>query len=101
MQARIYQPARNAMQSGWAATKTWVLRYKPDARQVPDPLMGWIGGASTQSQVILHFETREAAVAYAQAHGIAFELEQPQQRVVKPKAYADNFRYGRAENWTH
>ncbi len=101
MQARIYQQPRNAMQSGWAGTRTWVLRYEPAARQVPDPLMGWIGGGATQSQVILHFDTSEAAVAYAQAHGIAFELELPQQRVVKPKAYADNFRYGRAENWTH
>ncbi|HEX2942118.1 MAG TPA: oxidoreductase, partial [Rhodopila sp.] len=33
--------------------------------------------------------------------GIDYEIELPQARRVKPKAYADNFRYGRIENWTH
>ena len=49
----------------------------------------------------LHFETREEAVAYAEKNGIPYDLELPQARRMKPKAYADNFRYGRIENWTH
>jgi hypothetical protein len=64
--------------------------------------MGWWGSGFTQGQVRLSFDTCEQAVAYAQANGIDFEVEQPPQRKpIKPKAYADNFRYGRAENWTH
>ena len=55
--------------------------------------MGWIGSADTQAQVRLRFATREEAVAYAEKHGIAYDLELPQDRRVKPKAYADNFRY--------
>jgi hypothetical protein len=101
MRARIYQPPKNAMQSGWAATHQWRLEFEPTARRVPDPLMGWIGSTDTQAQVRLHFDTKDEAVAYADKHGIAYDLELPHPRRIKPKAYADNFRYGRLENWTH
>jgi hypothetical protein len=30
MRARIYKPARNAMQSGKARTKQWLLDYEPE-----------------------------------------------------------------------
>ncbi len=101
MRARIYQPPKNAMQSGWAATRQWVLEFLPTSPRRPDPLMGWIGSADTQTQVHLHFDTQQEAVDYAKARGIDFELELPQERQFRPKAYADNFRYGRRENWTH
>jgi len=101
MRARIYQPPKTAMQSGRAATQQWVLEFEPSAPRLPDPLMGWIGGGDTQEQVRLHFETRDEAVAYAERNAIAYDLELPQPRRVKPKAYADNFRHGRIENWTH
>jgi len=101
MRARIYQPPKTAMQSGWAGTHQWVLEFEPSSRQRPDPLMGWIGSADTQAQVRLHFDTRDEAVAFARKEGLDYDLELPQARRVKPKAYADNFRYGRIENWTH
>jgi hypothetical protein len=101
MRARIFQPPKNAMQSGWAATHEWLLEFEPSLPQRPDPLMGWIGGGATKEQVRLSFPTREEAVAYAERSGIAYGLELPPPRRIKPKAYADNFRYGRIENWTH
>ena len=101
MRARIYQPPKNAMQSGFGATHQWMLEFEPSSPRRPDPLMGWIGSADTQAQVHLHFETREEAVAYAEKQGIPYDLELPLVHRVKPKAYADNFRYGRIENWTH
>jgi ETC complex I subunit-like protein len=101
MRARIYQPPKNAMQSGWAGTQEWLLEFEPSSPQHPDPLMGWIGGGDTRAQVRLSFPTRDEAVAYAERHGIAYDLELPQARRIRPKAYADNFRYGRLENWTH
>ena len=102
MRARITKPPRTAMQSGWAKTKEWVLEFEADEKRVADPLMGWIGSGDTlSSQVRLRFPTREAAVAYAEANGIAYEVERPAERVIRPKAYADNFAFGRAENWTH
>jgi hypothetical protein len=51
--------------------------------------------------VKLVFQSREDAVAYAQREGIAHVVELPKAQVIKPKAYSDNFRAGRAENWTH
>ena len=101
MRARIYQPPKNAMQSGWAGTHEWVLEHEPAEPRRPDPLMGWIGSSDTQAQVILRFPTREEAEAYAQRKGIPYDVELPSVRSMKPKAYADNFRFGRMENWTH
>jgi hypothetical protein len=101
MRARIYQPPKNAMQSGRAGTEQWVLEFEPSERRLADPLMGWIGSGDTQSQVRLTFATQAEAVAYAAKHGVAYDLELPQIRQIKPKAYADNFRFGRMENWTH
>jgi hypothetical protein len=101
MRARIYQPPKTAMQSGWAGTHQWVLEFERSSPERPDPLMGWIGSADTQAQVRLHFDTCDEALAFARKEGLDYDLELPQPRRVKPKAYADNFRYGRIENWTH
>ncbi len=101
MRARIYQPPKNAMQSGWANKHEWVLEFMPSAPRRADPLMGWIGSEDTQKQVRLTFATRDEAVAYAERNGVQAEIELPQVRRVRPKAYADNFKYGRTVNWTH
>ena len=95
MTARIYRPTKTAMQSGRGRTHDWVLEYEPAAPQRPDPLMGWAGSNDTKRQILLRFASAEEAVAYCTARGIAYTLEQPQERVIRPKAYADNFRYDR------
>ena len=100
MQVRIYKPAKTAMQSGQAQTKEWLLVTEP-APKIMDPLMGWTGSRDTMQQVRLRFETLDEAKAYAEKMGWRYTIEQPQARHVRPKAYADNFRYGRIENWTH
>jgi hypothetical protein len=100
--ARIHCPPRNAMQSGRANTREWVLEYAPSAPLRLDPLTGWPGSGDTLNQVQLRFPTREAAVAYAEARGLRYEVEPMRpEKPIKPKVYADNFRYGRAENWSH
>ena len=100
MQARIYKPAKNAMQSGQARSKEWLLEYEPP-RKRGDALMGWGGSDDTRSQLRLWFETKEEAIAFAEKEGILFTLEEPHQRTIKPKAYADNFAYTRIGRWTH
>ena len=101
IRARIYQQPKTAMQSGTAGTQDWVLDFAPSEARRADPLMGWIGSADTQSQVRLRFDSREDAVAYAERRGLAYDIELPRPRRFRPKAYADNFRFGRHENWTH
>lgn len=99
--ARIFQPPRSAMQSGRGRSQGWLLEFAPAEAQRPDPLMGWAGSGDTASQVRLAFATVEQAVAYANANGLAHEVEAPKPHRVKPKSYAENFRFGRTENWTH
>jgi hypothetical protein len=88
------------MQSGRGLTKEWVVEFEPGARQ-PEPLMGWTSSDDTLAQVRLSFATKEEAVAYADKHGLIYALEEPQERRIKPKAYADNFRFDRLRPWTH
>jgi hypothetical protein len=101
MAARIYKPARTAMQQGMAGTREWVLEYEPEKAKLIEPLMGWTSSADTRSQVRLSFATKDEAVAFATRHGIAFRLEEPQKTALRPKSYADNFRFGRPDRWTH
>ena len=99
--ARIYAPPRSTMTSGKGRTRGWTLEFVPAERQQADPLMGWVGSGDTQNQVRLRFGTREQAVAYTEANGLAYDIEEPKPAQIKPKSYADNFRFGRTENWTH
>lgn len=103
MRARIYQPAKTAMQSGTAKTHQWVLEFAPAEARNVDPLMGWTGSGDTQSQVRLRFETREAAEAYATEKGIAYEVTLPHVRKpnIRPRGYGENFATDRKEVWTH
>jgi hypothetical protein len=101
MVARIYKPARTAMQSGKARTKDWLLEHEAASAREIDPLMGWTSSRDTQTQVRLSFETKEAAMAYAERNGLPYVVEEPTEKTVSTKSYADNFRYGRIGSWTH
>lgn len=92
--AKIYQPAKTAMQSGKAKTKHWVLEYGPDVKNAPEPLMGWNSGG-TLEQIRLEFATKEAAIAYCEGRAIAHECTEPKKRTVKPKSYSANFAFNR------
>jgi ETC complex I subunit conserved region len=101
MLARIFRPAQNAMQSGTANTREWVLAFAPGAPRLPDPLMGWTQTTDTEGQVRLTFDSLDEAVSYAERYGIVFEvLPEPEKKKIV-KAYADNFAYGRKIPWTH
>jgi len=103
MSARIYQPARTAMSSGTAKTKTWVLEYVADSARKVDPLMGWTSSADTQAQVRLSFDSKDAALDYAKAHGIEAVVAEPKTRKpnIRPGGYGENFATNRRGAWTH
>lgn len=103
MRARIYKPARNAMQSGTAKTRQWVLDFAPAAAREIDPLMGWTSSDDTQSQVRLRFESQQAAETYARENGIDFDVVQPKPRAanVRARGYGENFATDRRGAWTH
>ena len=102
MRARIFMRPKTATQSGVAGAGQWVFDWQTQVRQKNEPLMGWGGSANTLGQVRLTFDTCEQAIEYAKANGIDYQVEQPPtSKPIKPKVYADNFRYGRSQNWTH
>ena len=91
MQARIYQPSKTATQSGRRKTKEWLVEFEPRSRKEADRLIGWVGSDDMDQQVRLRFPTKEAAIAYCKREDLAYQVFEPRQRVVRPKAYADNF----------
>ncbi len=95
MTARIYRPAKTATQSGRAKTKKWRLEFDTAGARFIEPLMGWTGSSDTRGQIHMGFDTMEAAVAFAETHGIAYEIEMPATSRTPRRAYADNFRYDR------
>jgi hypothetical protein len=101
MVARIYKPARTAMQSGTARTKAWVLDYEPAAARVVEPLMGWTSSTDMTSQVRLRFKTKEEAIAFCEREGIAYQVSEATEPVRRNIAYADNFSFQRRDPWTH
>jgi hypothetical protein len=50
MSARIYKPAKTAMQSGFAKSKDWVVDFdQVEPRQV-EPLMGWTSSGDMRQE---------------------------------------------------
>lgn len=101
MSARIFSPAKTAMQSGTAKTGLWVLEFDPEMPRKIDPLMGYTSSGDMKSQIRLTFNTREEAVAYAEKHSIAYRVEIPKEARRRQISYAENFRYDRKTPWTH
>ena len=103
MSARIFQPARTAMSSGTAKTKSWVLEYVADSARAVDPLMGWTSSDDTQAQVRMSFDSKEAALDYAAAQGIEAIVTEPKKRKpnIRAGGYGENFATNRRGAWTH
>ena len=103
MRVRIYKPSRNAMQSGVARSKDWVLEFPHDGQRHIDPLMGWTSSEDTQAQVRLRFGSRAEAEAYAKAKGLDYIVTEPKPRApnIRPRGYGENFATDRRLPWTH
>ncbi len=101
MLAKIYRPAPNAMQSGKAKSKDWVIEFDNNGVRTVDPLMGWTSSNDTSTQVRMWFATREEAIDFAQRQGLPFQVTEPREAKRVIKSYADNFTFGRKRPWTH
>ena len=101
MTARIYKPAKNAMQSGTARTKDWKLDYAPEQPRVVEPLMGWTASGDMKQELHLQFDSKEDAIAYCERHGIPYQVFEPKEPARRVISYADNFAFKRPEPWTH
>lgn len=92
VEARIYQPAKPATQSGIANIQQWYLEFEPEQSTFIDPLMGWTGSSDMNQQLRMKFSSKDEAIAYATKHNLEFTIKEPEQRKIKPKSYSDNFK---------
>lgn len=91
------------MTSGQGNAKSWMLEFVPTEAKEIDPLMGWSGSGDMNRQVRLRFDTKEAAIDYAERNGIAYRVETSNKRRpnVRPRGYGGNFAHDRRGAWTH
>ena len=101
MSARIYRPAKTAMQSGKANTREWQLDYDPEVPRSIDPIMGYTSSSDMKQQIRMRFDTKDEAIAYAEGRGIAYRVIEPKEAKRRRVVYSDNFRFDRKQPWTH
>ena len=101
MTARIYKPAKTAMQSGQANTKDWVVDFEPEVPRQVEPLMGWTSSFDTRAQFKLRFDTKDEAIAYCERNGIAYQVSEEKPAARRGVSYSDNFAFRRRDAWTH
>ena len=88
--AKIFKPAKTAMQSGMRNTKNWLLEFDTLNTGI-DPLMGWETSKDTMSEVKLQFSTKEQAINYAKKNNIIYYIVEPKKHKIIKKSYSDNF----------
>ena len=88
--AKIYIPAKTAMQSGRGKLKNWVLEFTTKDPSI-NRLMGWETSSDTLEEVILKFPSKEKAVEYAEKNNISYNIVEPNKKKFVIKSYADNF----------
>ncbi len=101
MAAKIYRPAKTAMQSGKAKTHLWVLEFDQEQPRRIDPILGYTSSGDMKQQIRLTFESQELAEAYAKREGIEYRVIQPKDPNRQIVSYTDNFRFSRTQPWTH
>ncbi|MBB6509590.1 hypothetical protein F4695_002958 [Rhizobium soli] len=101
MTAKIYRPAKTAMQSGKAKTHLWLLEFDQEEPRRIDPILGYTSSGDMKQQVRLTFESQELAEAYAKREGIEYRVVQPKEPARQAASYTDNFRFNRSQPWTH
>ena len=97
-EARIYQPAKTATQSGHAKSRIWLFEYVPETAKRVDNVMGWIGSGDMRGQIKLKFSSKEEAIAYAKRNKINFSIKDPNKRRHQRKSYSYNFRHDKIKD---
>ncbi|EJF90931.1 hypothetical protein ME1_00131 [Bartonella vinsonii subsp. arupensis OK-94-513] len=101
MIARIYSPAKTAMQSGKRNTGFWILQYEPLRAKMLEPLMGYTATSDMNNQVRIRFNRKEEAIAFAHKNAIPYRIEKTHRPLRRAVSYSDNFRSDRQQSWTH
>lgn len=92
---RIYQPPKNAMQSGTNNIHHWEMEF--DNRQRwENPLMGWTSTGDPLSNMKVQFPSPQEAIQHCEKNGWAWYIDVPKrEKEFKPKSYGINFSWNR------
>lgn len=91
----IYSPARTATQQGSGKLGVWKINFL-STQKWENPLMGWTSTGDPYANVgeaALTFDSEEAAKAFAERHGWQYAVKKPHTPILKPKSYAENFKW--------
>ena len=88
--AKIYKPAKTAMQSGKRNVKNWLLEFDTLNTGI-NPFMGWESSKDTMSEIRLKFSTKDQAINYAKKNNIDYYIIEPENNKIIKKSYSDNF----------
>eukprot|EP00126_Sphaerothecum_destruens_P015345 Sdes_comp9303_c0_seq2m790 len=93
--ARVYMPCKDAMQSGQrASTNRWVVDFETQQRW-ENPTMGWCSNSDPMSNLVVNFDSKEAALNFVAKHGWTPEIQEPKVKKIVPKIYGNNFSWNK------
>ncbi|KAG9665735.1 hypothetical protein KCU81_g2986, partial [Aureobasidium melanogenum] len=90
---RIFRPAKTATQSGDWNAHHWRMDWDvlSKGHRWENPLMGWQSSADYMQGTHLNFKSKEDAINFANKQGYEYFVQEPNERRIIPKAYANNF----------
>jgi len=90
---RIYRPAKTATQSGDWNAHHWRMDWDvlSKGHRWENPLMGWQSSADYMQGTHLNFKSKADAIHFAEKQGYEFFVQEPNERRIVPKAYANQF----------
>ncbi|XP_040575457.1 NADH dehydrogenase [ubiquinone] iron-sulfur protein 4, mitochondrial [Lepeophtheirus salmonis] len=91
---RVFRPAKSAMQSGTAGVRKWRLEFETRERW-ENNLMGWASSGDPLSNTVVEFAEKEDAVRFVEKNGWPYWVDDPKERLPKPKSYALNFSWNK------
>ena len=89
----IYRPAKTATQSGDWHGHHWRMDWDilSKGHRWENPLMGWQSSADFMQGTHVNFKSKDDAIRFAEKQGYEYFVQEPNERKVVPKAYANNF----------
>ncbi|PSK76842.1 hypothetical protein CJJ07_003347 [Candidozyma auris] len=90
---RIYKEAKPATQSGRHNGKFWKLDWDVLGKENrwENDLIGYQSSADYMQGTIMKFDTKEAAIRFAEGQGWSYYVKEPKERHFRKKEYAMNF----------
>lgn len=89
----IYRPTKTATQSGDWHGHQWRMDWDilSKGHRWENPLMGWQSSADFMQGTHLNFKSKDDAIRFAEKQGYEYFVQEPNERKIVPKAYANNF----------